>query len=385
MTDSVGGVGGSSNGGGFGEGPVAGGSDGPADAMGSGLTGASASIGSGAGESISIRSSTTGEQLQRSPTTAERLSSIPTTVDQLSYSPTTADQLANGLGTTAESHQETNVIAPDRIDKMGDIAGQTATISTAAVTAGATHVHQDTLKDPVEHAIKRLESTGDPVQIEKAQALRDANRPGGLKGMLHPDAIEYNVERTLDARNQVLSEKSVIGGKLSRDISRVSGTLDLAESVARKAGVVGMVAGPVIGSATEIARLDENATTAETITAGIVGSLKTVDNAAVGGVAGLAVGIVTSVSGPGAIAATTAAGMAADAGYKELGGDEKFDTFIDNTVAPVVQTGVEYTLDVVDTVSDVIDDTVEAISEAVDNTVDTVSDWFASPTKPAQP
>lgn len=395
MTDSAGGVGGSSGGGGFGGDSVGDSSNMSGDNMDSGFSGDDSSI-CGAGRSIggmadggiSIESPTTGDQLANSPTTADDLCKARTDVDALCSSPTTAEQLANGLSTTAERHQATSTVDSAKTDTTGDIAGYVTTISTAAVAAGATHVQQEAIRGSVEHAIERLESTGDPVQMEKAQALRDANRPDGLKGMLHSDAIEYNAERTLDARNQVLSEKSVIGGKLSRDIGKVSDTLDFAESVGRKAGIVGMAAGPLIGGASEIAKLDENATTAETVTAGIVGSLKTVDNAVVGGVVGALTGIVAGISGPGAIAAATAGGMAAEAGYKELGGDEKFDTFIDNTVAPVVQTGVGYALDAVDAASEAVDDTVEATSEAVDNAVDTVSDWFndwfGSPTEPVQ-
>jgi hypothetical protein len=133
-------------------------------------------------------------------------------------------------------------------------------------------------------------TSNDPKQMAKADALREANKLGGLKGALHPDAVDFNVEKTLEARNQVLSDKSVIGNKLTRDLSKASNTIDVAESVAKKAGVFGVVTGPVIGSVTEIAKLDENATTAEQVSAGIVGALKTVDNAIIGGTAGAAVG-----------------------------------------------------------------------------------------------
>ncbi|MET0027008.1 MAG: hypothetical protein ABW101_05175 [Candidatus Thiodiazotropha sp.] len=214
-------------------------------------------------------------------------------------------------------------------------------MSTAAVSTVATKVQQDTIQGPVEHAIERLKASGDPAQIDKAEALRDANKPGGLKSALHPDAVDYDVDKTLETRNRVLSDKSVIGRKLSNDLGKASKALDFAESASKKAGVAGMVAGPVIGSISEIAKLDDNATTAEQITAGIIGAVKTVDNAVVGGTAGATVGLATSLTGPGAVVAGTLAGVAAEETYKMSGADKQFDDFIDESVAPVVQAGVE--------------------------------------------
>ncbi|MES9977768.1 MAG: hypothetical protein ABW107_03350, partial [Candidatus Thiodiazotropha sp. 6PLUC5] len=224
---------------------------------------------------------------------------------------------------------------------------------TAAVTAVATHVQQKTIQGPVEHAIERLEASKDPAQMAKAETLRDANKPGGLKGSIHPDAVEYDVDKTIAARNQVLSDKSVIGNKLANDLSKVSKSIDLAESVAKKAGVVGMVAGPVIGSVSEISKLDENATTAEQITAGIVGAVKTVDNAIVGVTTGAFVGLGTS-----------------------------FDDFIDNSVAPVVQSGVEIGLDTIDSAVELGS---QVVNDIQDTASDYYSDWFGSNNGKVQP
>lgn len=87
MTDSAGGVGGSSNAG-----------------MGGGSADGDSSIGGGSpGSENSLGSPTTGDGLADSPTTGEALSRSPTTADQLSCSLTTAEQLAASAGTLGQA------------------------------------------------------------------------------------------------------------------------------------------------------------------------------------------------------------------------------------------------------------------------------------------
>jgi hypothetical protein len=190
---------------------------------------------------------------------------------------------------------------------------------------------------------------------------------------LHPDAVEYDADKTIAARNQVLSDKSVIGNKLTNDLRKASKTIDYAESVAKKAGVAGMVAGPIIGTVSEVVKLDEDATTAEQITAGIAGAVKSIDNAVVGGVSGALVGLSTSLTGPGAVVAGTAAGITADATYKASGADKQFDDFIDNSVAPHVQNGIEAGLDALESAVETGSEVMTAIQEAASNYY---NEWF---------
>ncbi len=320
---------------------------------------------------------TTEDRLANGASTEDNLKNSQTALDALRDSPTTAERLSSNPDPQSSTKQDR---AKD-ITTKGDIAGYVATLSTSAVTAKASQVQQESIRGPVEHAIESLEASKDPVQMEKAQALREANRPGGLKGAIHPEAVEYNVEKTLSARNQVLSENSVIGNKLTNDLRKASKTIDLAESIGKKAGVVGLVAGPVIGTVTEIAKLDEHATTADKITAGFVGALKTVDNATIGATAGLVSGIVAAPTGPGAVAVGTAAGIAADETYKALGGDKQFDGFIDNAVAPLIHSGVELGLETFDAtrefVTDAIEESVDTVSSAVETIENVVDDVTA--------
>ncbi|MBW9259288.1 MAG: hypothetical protein K1562_16890 [Candidatus Thiodiazotropha sp. (ex. Lucinisca nassula)] len=356
MTDSASGVGGGDSAGSMGGGSDIGGSD-SGSSMGGDLSG---------GASLSD-AMTTAEQLAGSPTTEDGLKDSQTALGSVLGSPTTAEALAEQQAATTLAKPEE--VDHSKIDTAASIAGTVTTVSTSAVTAVATGVQQNVIQGPVEHAIGRLEASKDPAQMTKAEALREANKPGGLKGALHPDAVEYDVDKTLAARNQVLSDKSVIGNKLANDLNKASKTIDMAESVAKKAGIVGTVAGPVIGSISEVAKLDDNATTAEHITAGIVGALKTADNAVVGVTAGAFIGVGTSLSGPGAVVAATSAAMLAEEGYKEAGKDKQFDDFIDNSVAPVVQSGVEIGLDAVDSA-------VEFSSQVVNDIQDTASQYY---------
>jgi hypothetical protein len=321
---------------------------------------------------------TTEDRLASGASTEDNLKNSQTALDALRDSPTTAERLSSNPDTTPNPQSSTKQDRAKDITTKGDIAGYVATLSTSAVTAKASQVQQESIRGPVEHAIESLEASKDPVQMEKAQALREANRPGGLKGAIHPEAVEYNVEKTLSARNQVLSENSVIGNKLTNDLRKASKTIDLAESIGKKAGVVGLVAGPVIGTVTEIAKLDEHATTADKITAGFVGALKTVDNAAIGATAGLVSGIVAAPTGPGAVAVGTAAGIAADETYKALGGDKQFDGFIDDAVAPLIHSGVELGLETFDAtrefVTDALEESVDTVSSAVETIENAVDD-----------
>ena len=87
MTDSAGGVGGSSNGG-----------------MSGGSTDNDSSLGgSSLGSENSIDSPTTAAELASTPTTSEALSRSPTTADQLSCSLTTAEQLASSVSTLGQA------------------------------------------------------------------------------------------------------------------------------------------------------------------------------------------------------------------------------------------------------------------------------------------
>jgi hypothetical protein len=142
-------------------------------------------------------------------------------------SPTTADTLANNTNTARQGNQSVKPDPSKKVDTAGNIAGYVATVTTSAVSAKATQVHQRTIKGPVDHAIERLEASKDPKQVE-------------------------------------------------------------------------------------------NATTAEQITAGIVGAVKTFDNVAVGAIAGTFTGVVTSLSGPGAIVAGAAAGPALNSDFHQL-------------------------------------------------------------------
>ncbi|MCG7871161.1 MAG: hypothetical protein N0C88_03580 [Candidatus Thiodiazotropha lotti] len=355
MTDSAGSVGGGDSAGSMGGGSDIGGSD-SNSSMGGDLSG---------GASLSD-SMTTGEQLAGSPTTEDGLKGSQTALGSALGSPTTAEALADHQATPTQAKPAE--VDHSKIDTAASIAGTVTTVSTSTVTAVAVGLKQNAIQQPVEHAIGRLEASKDPAQMTQAEALREANRPGGLKGALHPDAVEYDVDKTLAARNQVLSDKSVIGNKLTNDLNKASKTIDMAESVAKKAGIVGTVAGPVIGSISEVAKLDENATTAEQITAGIVGAVKNVDNAVVGGVVGTVAGGLTSVTGPGAVATGLAAGFVADEMYQKAGADKQFDDFVDNSVAPVVQSGIEAGLDIVDS-------TVEFSSQLVNDIQQTASGY----------
>ena len=257
------------------------------------------------------------------------------------------------------------------VDTFINISGYTTTLGTAAVSVKAAYIHQDAIKKPVNVAIDRLKASNHKPQLVKARALEDANRPGGIKGKLFPNSFEYDAKKILNTREKVLSKKSVIGGKLSRELSKASKTIDLAESVGKRAGIVGLVAGPIISSISEVAKLKESATMEDKTTAGIVGSLKSMDNLAVGVIAGGVTGVVTSPSGPGAIAAATAAGITAEEVYKVTGADKSFNDFIDNSVAPLIKTGVEHGFDsahviavsTVEAIVDITDVTTTAIIE----------------------
>ncbi len=359
MTDSAGGVGSNSCG-------ISGSLDG-------GLADSPGSLGSNTtGGGITPDTSTTEDRLACGASTEDNLKNSQTALDALRNSPTTADRLSCNPDTSHDPQSSAKQDRANDITTKGDIAGYVATLSTSAVAAKASQVQQERIRGPVEHAIERLEASQDPAQMEKAQALREANRPGGLKGAIHPDAVEYNVEKTLNTRHQILSENSVIGNKLANDLRKASKTIDLAESIGKKAGVAGLVAGPVIGTVTEIAKLDENATTADKITAGFVGALKTVDNATIGATAGLVSGIVAAPTGPGAVAVGTAAGIAADETYKALGGDKQFDGFIDDTVAPLIHSGVEVGLETFDTTREIVTDVVEESVDTVTSAVETI-------------
>ncbi len=100
----------------------------------------------------------------------------------------------------------------------------------------------------------------------------------------------------------------------------------------------------------ETGKLDNEATVAEKIAAGITGALKMADNAVVGIGAGGIITAFSSVTGPGAVMMGTAAAMAADKAYNDSGANARFDALIDRRVAPLVQAGVESGLEAVDSV-----------------------------------
>ncbi len=149
----------------------------------------------------------------------------------------------SGVGEGSSSPAAPDAEASGMTGFGGDVAGRVTTVSTALLKAAAKHEQQRVIKPLVKEAINRLEQSEDSVQIEKARELREANRPPGLQGLLHPDAVEYDLQRTLEARERVLSDRSVIGNKLTAELSKVSDTVKVAETVSRRAGIVGTVVG----------------------------------------------------------------------------------------------------------------------------------------------
>jgi hypothetical protein len=115
-------------------------------------------------------------------------------------SPTTAEALADNGVTSTQAKPSRQRVTMARLIRLQLLhAGTVTAVSTSTVTVVATGVHQNAIQGPVEHAIDRLKATNDPAQMEKAMALREANKPGGLKGALHPDAVEYDVDKTITA------------------------------------------------------------------------------------------------------------------------------------------------------------------------------------------
>lgn len=271
-------------------------------------------------------------------------------------------------GANSQSHaspNDTKELSDVEIGNYEEIAGLVSTISAATVSANAKLNHQNLINTPLNDAINKLEQTGDPKQIEKAQTLRNANKVTGLAGRLHPDARDYTVESTLNARDKALSKDSVIGGKLSRELSKATSKLEVAEKVTKRAGTFGLVAGPLIGSASEIAKLDQNALVSDKITAGIVGALKNVDNLVVGGVAGTAGTIFGAPLGPGAVGTATLAAVAADTSYKHNGMDDSFNKLIEKA-SPTIHSAVETSIKTADVL---LDTSLDAAAYAV-NSID---------------
>ena len=249
------------------------------------------------------------------------------------------------------SPNNNEALSDKQIENIEKVVGLISTLSAATVTTINKHKQQSLIYTPLSNAIRKLEQTGDPVQIEKAQALRDANKINGLAGKIHANARDYNVESTLNSRNNALSKDSVIGGKLTRELAKASDKLDIAEKTIKRTGTIGMIAGPVIGSVAEIAKLDQNATASEKVTAGIVGVLKNVDNLAVGALGGTAGTILGAPTGPGAVATGTAGAILADEGYKSIGLDKSFNELIDKA-SPTIQSAVEIGLNTTETILD---------------------------------
>ncbi len=159
-------------------------------------------------------------------------------------------QLANQVSiSTKESKPSDN-----KIDTINNITGTFTTIATSAVAARVNHNQQNILKTPIERAISRLD-TNNPIQQKMAQALREANLPDGIKGKLYPDAFVYNSEKTLTTKYKILSQDSVIGKKLARDLSKLVPSLKSMEAIDKKAGIVGIIAAPVIGSTQRLPNL----------------------------------------------------------------------------------------------------------------------------------
>jgi hypothetical protein len=87
---------------------------------------------------------------------------------------------------------------------------------------------------------------------------------------------------------------------------------------------------------------------------------------------------VAKKAGVVGMVAGTAAGVAAEEGYKRSGSDKQFDAFIDNSITPAVQSGVEIGLDA-------IDSTVEFGSNVMNDIGATVSDWFGEDNSTVRP
>ncbi|MET0042172.1 MAG: hypothetical protein ABW100_01465, partial [Candidatus Thiodiazotropha sp. 6PLUC3] len=72
----------------------------------------------------------------------------------------------------------------------------------------------------------------------------------------------------------------------------------------------------------------------------------------------------------------------AESAYKSTGTDQQFDDFIDNSVAPVVQSGVEIGLDTIDSAVELGS---QVVNDIQDTASDYYSDWFGSNNGKVQP
>ena len=157
-----------------------------------------------------------------------------------------------------------------------------------------------------------------------------------------------------------------------------------AKSLGRAAIGVGMVADPAITAV--VSGVQKEGTPAEKITEAIVEGGKRIDNAAVATTAGLGAAAATMAmtSGVGTLAAPGAgglAGAAADKAWSASGGDDWFDSKVEDA-RPHIQSAVEETFEAIENPGQAVIDIMTApgriAADVVDFVADSIDEWSDS-------
>jgi hypothetical protein len=271
MTDSAGGVGGSSGGSGLG-GDSGFGSCSGSDA--SGISGGGfdtgvSTTGSAIGSSLSSET-TTADTLANSPTSADRLSDTPTTADQLSATPTTAEQLANHFTPSAGVTDEA-LAGPQGVSTLVAREGIGAEKARAGYNAAVSQL------DPTDvQGRTAAKAMARAVTPPVTRAIIEAQRPGlGPK----PGSVASAHKTNLGA-NQLAGRLGTIGrgfalAGVTLGAARIATADNKAEEAARVAGgaIGGITAGAVVGA--KLGALGANPITigAGAVIGGIVGGI----------------------------------------------------------------------------------------------------------------
>ena len=139
-------------------------------------------------------------------------------------------------------------------------------------------------------------------------------------------------------RNIAKSADLLPSGTPERWVGKVTEAMEAAGRAGTRANLVSIAAAPAIGLVQGFGEARPDATLGERVASVVGGGLRELDDSLVSGAAGAAAGFVTAATGPGAVVASTAAGITAAHYYEGSEWDRAADAGVDRLEVRIAAT-----------------------------------------------
>lgn len=289
-----------------------------------------------------------GESHDDGRTSAERRSGGPTTAERHAGGLTTAERLAGGHGQAAQ-HRTPSYVGRDETVRGAPHGNGFREAAEAASGNRASH------DGPTSRHAGVASNVGDSITgltnfgidgMGKASAHARMREVGSwiandAHGEMRALGLDHEtIGRGLQSpwRNIGKSSEMLKSGMPERWAGKVADAMESAGRAGTRANVIGLVAAPAVGMVQGLGEARPGATLGERVASVVGGGLRELDDSVFSAAAGAAAGLATAATGPGAVVASTAAGITAAHYYEGSRLDKAADARVDRLEVGIAST-----------------------------------------------